>query len=56
MLLRKLGCDVQTASAIPKTRVDYDLVVTDFDLDRAATGADSIAICANCKAVGYPQL
>ncbi|WP_349970166.1 hybrid sensor histidine kinase/response regulator [Pseudomonas caspiana] len=43
MLLRKWGCDVQTASAIPQTRVDCDLVVTDFDLDRTATGADSIA-------------
>lgn len=27
----------------PQTRVDCDLVVTDFDLDRTATGADSIA-------------
>ncbi len=43
MLLRKWGCDVHTASAIPQTRVDCDLVVTDFDLDRTATGADSLA-------------
>ncbi|SDW82220.1 hypothetical protein SAMN05444064_10792 [Pseudomonas syringae] len=42
MLLRKWGCDVQTASAIPQASVDCDLVVTDFDLDRSATGADYI--------------
>ncbi|RMU62413.1 hypothetical protein ALP29_200898 [Pseudomonas syringae pv. avii] len=40
MLLRKWGCDVQTASATPEASVDCDLVVTDFDLDRSATGAD----------------
>ncbi len=43
MLLSKWGCEVQTASAIPQTRVDCDLVITDFDLDRSATGADCIA-------------
>ncbi|WP_161936350.1 ATP-binding protein [Pseudomonas syringae] len=43
MLLRKWGCDVQTASAIPQAGVDCDLVVTDFDLDRSATGADYIS-------------
>lgn len=43
MLLSKWGCVVQTASAIPQTRVDCDLVITDFDLDRSATGADCIA-------------
>lgn len=42
MLLRKWGCDVQTASATPEASVDCDLVVTDFDLDRSGTGADCI--------------
>ncbi|QXG50056.1 ATP-binding response regulator [Pseudomonas viridiflava] len=40
MLLRKWGCEVQTASVIPQTRVDCDIVVT--DLDRTATISDII--------------
>ncbi|WP_183142075.1 hybrid sensor histidine kinase/response regulator [Pseudomonas cichorii] len=56
MLLRKWGCEVQTASAIPKVRVDCDLVVTDFDLDRSATGADSIAYLSELHGRRIPAI
>lgn len=41
-LLQKWGCSVQAASAIPPGNVPCDLVVTDFDLDSTASGADCI--------------
>ncbi|MBX8474444.1 hybrid sensor histidine kinase/response regulator [Pseudomonas cichorii] len=56
MLLRKWGCDVQTASAIPRTSVDCDLVVTDFDLDRSATGADCIAYLSQLHGRRIPAI
>ena len=43
MLLSKWGCEVQTSVSIPDAHVDCDLVITDFDLDRSASGADCIA-------------
>lgn len=56
MLLRKWGCAVQTASAIPQTRVDCDLVVTDFDLDRTASDADNIAYLREMRGRGIPAI
>jgi signal transduction histidine kinase/CheY-like chemotaxis protein len=42
-LLRSWGCEVKTATSIPTGAVACDLVITDFDLDRSASGADCIA-------------
>jgi len=42
-LLRSWGCEVTTATSIPSGAVSCDLVITDFDLDRSASGADCIA-------------
>ncbi|KPC34233.1 Sensor histidine kinase/response regulator [Pseudomonas syringae pv. cilantro] len=56
MLLRKWGCDVQTASAIPQASVDCDLVVTDFDLDRSATGADYISYLSELHGRRIPAI
>ncbi|WP_137279410.1 hybrid sensor histidine kinase/response regulator [Pseudomonas rhizoryzae] len=42
-LLRSWGCSVTTATHIPGNAVDCDLVITDFDLDRSASGADCLA-------------
>lgn len=42
-LLRSWGCEVTTAASIPTGAVACDLVITDFDLDRSASGADCIA-------------
>lgn len=42
-LLRSWGCEVTTATSIPTGAVACDLVITDFDLDRSASGADCIA-------------
>ena len=42
-LLRSWGCEVTTATSIPSGAVACDLVITDFDLDRSASGADCIA-------------
>lgn len=42
-LLRSWGCEVTTATGIPRGAVACDLVITDFDLDRSASGADCIA-------------
>nr|WP_314583664.1 hybrid sensor histidine kinase/response regulator [uncultured Pseudomonas sp.] len=42
-LLRSWGCEVTTATSIPAGAVSCDLVITDFDLDRSASGADCIA-------------
>ncbi|ALZ82959.1 hybrid sensor histidine kinase/response regulator [Pseudomonas oryzihabitans] len=42
-LLRSWGCEVTTATSIPTNAVACDLVITDFDLDRSASGADCIA-------------
>ncbi|WP_437881544.1 ATP-binding response regulator [Pseudomonas sp. LRF_L74] len=42
-LLRKWGCLVQTSLSIPQgDGGDFDLVITDFDLGREASGADCI--------------
>ncbi|WP_236273713.1 MULTISPECIES: hybrid sensor histidine kinase/response regulator [Pseudomonas] len=56
MLLRKWGCEVQTASAIPQSSVDCDLVVTDFDLDRSATGADCISYLSELHGRRIPAI
>lgn len=56
MLLRKWGCDVQTASATPQASVDCDLVVTDFDLDRSATGADCISYLSQLHGRRIPAI
>ncbi|WP_223112581.1 ATP-binding response regulator [Pseudomonas syringae] len=56
MLLRKWGCEVQTASAIPQASVDCDLVVTDFDLDRSATGADCISYLSELHGRRIPAI
>ena len=42
-LLRHWGCEVQTATGIPQAFTPCDLVITDFDLDRSASGADCLA-------------
>jgi len=42
-LLRSWGCAVTTATHIPVNAVACDLVITDFDLDRSASGADCLA-------------
>lgn len=42
-LLRSWGCEVTTATSIPTGAVACDLVITDFDLNRSASGADCIA-------------
>jgi CheY-like chemotaxis protein len=41
-LLTKWGCDVATFTSLPDVSTDFDLVVTDFDLGREASGADCI--------------
>ncbi len=42
-LLKKWGCEVATFTSLPNVSPDFDLVVTDFDLGREASGADCIA-------------
>jgi len=42
-LLKKWGCEVATFTSIPDVSPNFDLVVTDFDLGREASGADCIA-------------
>lgn len=42
-LLKKWGCEVATFNSIPDVSPNFDLVVTDFDLGREASGADCIA-------------
>ncbi|RMV78395.1 Sensor histidine kinase/response regulator [Pseudomonas caricapapayae] len=56
MLLRRWGCEVQTFSAIPEISVDCDLVVTDFDLDRTASGADCIAYLSGLQGRRIPAI
>ncbi|KIP99648.1 MULTISPECIES: hybrid sensor histidine kinase/response regulator [Pseudomonas] len=41
-LLTKWGCEVSTFTSLPDVSTDFDLVVTDFDLGREASGADCI--------------
>ncbi|SDH84509.1 Signal transduction histidine kinase [Pseudomonas flavescens] len=41
-LLKKWGCEVATFTSLPDVSPDFDLVVTDFDLGREASGADCI--------------
>lgn len=41
-LLKKWGCDVATFTSLPDASTDFDLLVTDFDLGREASGADCI--------------
>ncbi|CAM3310739.1 hybrid sensor histidine kinase/response regulator [Pseudomonas floridensis] len=56
MLLRKWGCEVQTSTRIPDAHVDCDLVVTDFDLDRTASGADCIAYLSRLQGRRIPAI
>ncbi|WP_336434104.1 hybrid sensor histidine kinase/response regulator [Stutzerimonas stutzeri] len=42
-LLQRWGCRVTSATTIPNGPVECDLVITDFDLDAQASGADCIA-------------
>ncbi|AVB16434.1 hybrid sensor histidine kinase/response regulator [Pseudomonas amygdali pv. morsprunorum] len=56
MLLRRWGCEVQTFSSIPEISVDCDLVVTDFDLDRTASGADCIAYLSGLQGRRIPAI
>lgn len=41
-LLKKWGCEVATFTSLPEVSPDFDLVITDFDLGRDASGADCI--------------
>ena len=41
-LLNKWGCEVDTFTSLPDVSRDFDLVITDFDLGREASGADCI--------------
>ncbi|WP_313516649.1 hybrid sensor histidine kinase/response regulator [Pseudomonas sp.] len=41
-LLQKWGCEVHSATSVLDTAVEFDLVITDFDLGRSMSGADCI--------------
>ncbi|UUD65585.1 hybrid sensor histidine kinase/response regulator [Pseudomonas seleniipraecipitans] len=41
-LLNKWGCEVDTFTSLPDVSRNFDLVITDFDLGREASGADCI--------------
>lgn len=41
-LLNKWGCEVATFTSLPDVAQGFDLVITDFDLGREASGADCI--------------
>ena len=55
-LLRHWGCEVQTASGIPEGFTPCDLVITDFDLDRTASGADCLAYLRDLQGQHVPAI
>lgn len=55
-LLEKWGCHVQTATTIPDKDVQCDLVISDFDLDTEASGADCIAYLRQMSGSNVPAL
>ena len=55
-LLRHWGCEVQTASGIPEGITPCDLVITDFDLDRTASGADCLAYLRDLQGQHVPAI
>ena len=55
-LLRKWGCSVNTATTIPTADVDYDLVISDYDLNTDHSGADCIAYMRQLSGRKVPAL
>ncbi|WP_295469195.1 ATP-binding protein, partial [uncultured Pseudomonas sp.] len=55
-LLRHWGCEVQTATGIPEGFTPCDLVITDFDLDRTASGADCLAYLRDLQGQHVPAI
>ncbi|APQ14486.1 hybrid sensor histidine kinase/response regulator [Pseudomonas oryzihabitans] len=55
-LLRHWGCEVQTATGIPQGFTPCDLVITDFDLDRTASGADCLAYLRDLQGQHVPAI
>jgi len=55
-LLRHWGCEVQTATGIPEGFTPCDLVITDFDLDRTASGADCLAYLRDLQGQRVPAI
>ncbi|MEH3022093.1 MAG: ATP-binding protein [Pseudomonas oryzihabitans] len=55
-LLRHWGCEVQTATGIPQGSTPCDLVITDFDLDRTASGADCLAYLRDLQGRHVPAI
>jgi len=55
-LLRHWGCEVQTAMGIPTEFTPCDLVITDFDLDRTASGADCLAYLRDLQGQHVPAI
>ncbi|MET0184514.1 MAG: hybrid sensor histidine kinase/response regulator [Achromobacter sp.] len=55
-LLRKWGCNVDTATTIPTADVDYDLVISDYDLNTDHSGADCIAYMRQLSGRKVPAL
>ncbi|RYF51291.1 MAG: response regulator, partial [Cytophagaceae bacterium] len=55
-LLQKWGCQVQTATTIPDGDVQCDLVISDFDLNTEASGADCIAYMRQLSGSNIPAM
>ena len=55
-LLEKWGCQVQTATTIPSDDVQCDLVISDFDLNTEASGADCIAYMRQLSGSNIPAM
>lgn len=55
-LLEKWGCQVQSATTIPDGDVQCDLVISDFDLNTEASGADCIAYMRQLSGSNIPAM
>lgn len=55
-LLQKWGCRVETYGSIPRANNPFDLVITDFDLDTEASGADCIAYVRQLSGRNIPAI
>ncbi len=55
-LLQKWGCNVDTYTSIPRSHNPYDLVITDFDLDTEASGADCITYVRQLSGRNIPAI
>ncbi len=55
-LLQKWGCNVDSYTSIPRSQNRYDLVITDFDLDTEASGADCITYVRQLSGRNIPAI